>query len=207
MARMTGRSPHPQVRARAAWLAQLHLNWACASVAAAVLTLGVVATSPAAPDAIDAGSPVDVTATVWRQRLVGTWVLTSLYDEDETGEEIDQWSFNPYGRLSFDRDGRFAVRLQDGLGFGLCIAYAGTYEPTADRKIRFHPDSFAFPGHDETDRVATPTWRDGQLDLISSALPSLAGSFYSRTVWQYTGATADTSVSPCGRQVVKAPLK
>jgi hypothetical protein len=133
---MIGRSPrlYQRVRGHVACLPQYCLVWTHASVAAAVLAVAFVPTSVAAPDATEAPLS-DGTATVWRQRLAGTWVLTSLYDEDEIGDEVDEWSFNPYGRLSFDRDGRFAVRLQDGLGFGLCITYAGTYEVTADYNI------------------------------------------------------------------------
>jgi hypothetical protein len=206
MVRTTGNSPPLGQSVSGNAAAFLHFLLACtrASVAAALWAALVVSTSVA--DASDASSP-DATASMWRQRLTGTWVLTSLYDEDETGEEIDQWSFNPFGRLSFDRDGRFAVQLRDGLGFGLCVAYAGTYDATADGKIVFHPDTWAAPGHDKADRLATPTWRGGELALISSARPSLVGSFYSHTVWQFMGVEANTAVPPCGRQVVKAPPK
>jgi hypothetical protein len=166
----------------------------------------LLAWSAARPEAINP-APYDGTATSWRDRLAGSWVLTSLYDEDESGEEVDQWSYEPYGRLSFDRDGHFALHLKDGLGFDLCVAYAGRYELTQDRSISFHPETWVHSGHDEADRIADLEWRNGQLHLTSSARPSLSGSFYSHSAWQYMGPQADTAAKPCRRRIVGAQPK
>ncbi len=131
--------------------------------------------------------------------ILGTWALTSFYDEDERGEEIEQWGLEPKGRLTFDAHGRFAFDLRDDLALGLCIAYAGSYEITAERQIRFHPDAWAVSGHDESTRLADLQRKDDLLELTSAARPSLAGSFYSHTIWRRLPDVTDARLTHCGR--------
>jgi hypothetical protein len=172
----------------------------------AMFLMVLLAWSAARPETVTAIAN-DATTTPWHDRLAGSWVLTSLYDEDESGEEVDQWSYEPYGRLSFDRDGHFALHLKDGLGFDLCVAYAGRYELTQDRELTFHPEAGMNSGREEAVRNADLEWRDGQLHLTSSARRSLSGSFYSHSAWQYMGPEADTAAKPCRRQIVGAQPK
>jgi hypothetical protein len=145
-----------------------------------------------------AAAPASSAIKPLAERIAGTWLLVSFYDEDETGEEIERWGTEPKGRLSFDDHGRFAFQLQDNLGFRLCAAYSGTYRIT-EARINFRPDTWAAPGNDEIDHVADVMLKGDILDLTSSMHPSLAGSAYSHTRWQRLPDAPDTRAKTCGR--------
>jgi hypothetical protein len=202
------RGPAPvrqKAKRRAAASARECVGCARAGLTAAVVLL--VALCPGQASAQSAGSdrvtycsaaPASQVKPA-HDRIVGTWVLTSFYEEDEYGEEVEQWGLDPKGRLSFDAHGRFAFELRDDLALGLCIAYSGTYEITAEGRIRFQPDTWAMAGHDESTRAADLLLKDTLLELTSSARPSLAGSFYSHTIWRHLRDVPDVRLAPCGR--------
>ena len=47
--------------------------------------------------------------------IVGTWKLSSLYEEDESGQDASTFGLNPEGRLVLDVAGNFSLQIMDEL--------------------------------------------------------------------------------------------
>jgi len=138
-----------------------------------------------------------------KEKLVGTWILVSIYDEDDGGDDIDPLGANPQGQLVFDANGHFsfqifgaAVRfasndrklgtaLENGIALQGSLAYFGTYSvDSAKLELALHVKRCLFPNWNGADRKASLTLSDSTLDLTSAVEPSLSGSYYSHSVWK-----------------------
>jgi hypothetical protein len=133
--------------------------------------------------------------------LIGTWELSSLYDEDERGQEALTFGLNPEGRLVLDGAGKFSLHIIDDsplnapgcsrssaavtrvMAGPTMLAYFGTYSIDSKSTIHLHVDRGLAPNWDNTDRVADVILIDNRMELISSIAASPTGSNYSHLVW------------------------
>ena len=156
---------------------------------AAVLALGSLVSSPSgaevpAPDGIQ-----------------GSWVLQSIYEEDETGQDLERWGerpvghfiADPAGHFSFQLVGRGAIRFASVASAPVCsalsdreaLAYAGTYVLHAEQsKIMLQIEDATIAGWDKSHPEAWITVSADTLDLISSVESSPTGAFYTHFVWK-----------------------
>ena len=138
-----------------------------------------------------------------KEKLAGTWILVSIYDEDERAEDVDPFGTNPQGQLVFDNNGHFSFQifgsavkfasndrqlgtaLENGIAMQGSLAYFGTYSvDSAKLGLALHIKRSLFPNWNEADRKASLTLSGARLDLTSAIEPSLSGSYYSHSVWK-----------------------
>jgi hypothetical protein len=137
------------------------------------------------------------------ERLVGTWTLVSIYDEDERAEDVEPFGSDPQGQLVLDSHGHFSFQifgpavkfasndrklgtaLENGIAMQGSLAYFGTYSVDSSKvELTLHVKVCLFPNWNGTDRRASLTVNDSRLDLTSAAEPSFSGSYYSHSVWK-----------------------
>ena len=138
-----------------------------------------------------------------KEKLVGTWILVSIYDEDERGEDVDPFGTTPQSQLVFDSYGHFSFQifgsavkfasndrkrgtaLENGIAMQGSLAYFGTYSvDSAKLELALHIKRCLFPNWNDADRKASLTLSNARLDLTSAVEPSLSGSYYSHSVWK-----------------------
>ena len=141
--------------------------------------------------------------TSLQEQLIGTWILVSIYDEDERAEDVEPFGDNPQGQLVFDSYGHFSFQifgpavkfesndrklgtaLENGIAMQGSLAYFGTYSvDSAKLQLTLHVKRCLFPNWNGVDRKASLTLNNTGLDLTSSAEPSLSGSYFSHSVWK-----------------------
>jgi Lipocalin-like domain len=145
---------------------------------------------------------VEEHALTIREQIVGTWRLESIYEEDSSGEEIDQFGVAPAGLLMADRHGNFSFQIMsiDGRRYaakGLspvstgnggiveAMDYFGTYAVNeGNHKLTLHVEYCLFRSCDATDRTAELKIHGDTMELISTVDASPTGASYSRTVWK-----------------------
>jgi lipocalin-like protein len=143
-------------------------------------------------------APVRASAQEGR-RIIGTWDLLSLYDEN-AGKEVDIFGANPSGRLTLDSARFFSFILltdtplispacnrsaapmtRDALGPGT-VAYYGNYSLREPNIVAFHIERGLTGRWKHFDREAEFHLTDDKLSLVSS-FRSLTGSDYSHLTW------------------------
>ena len=133
--------------------------------------------------------------------IEGTWVLQSIYEENDGGEDIDRWGERPTGQFIADASGRFsfqlvgrgAIRFATASSSPACsqtsdreaLAYAGKYEldPEQDR-IRLEVEDATIIGWDGNHPTASINISQDRLDFVSSTETSPTGAFYTHMVWK-----------------------
>ena len=135
-----------------------------------------------------------------REQFVGTWRLDSIYEESAEGEDIDQFGIAPDGSLMADQQGNFSFQIMstDGRRYAArgtpsmisptgileAMTYFGTYEVNErSNKLTLHVVHCLFRSCDNNNRTADLKIRGDTMELIS-AVETLTGAFYSRTVWK-----------------------
>jgi hypothetical protein len=136
-----------------------------------------------------------------KESVIGTWELSSLYDEDERGEEALTFGLKPGGRLVLDGDGNFSLHIIDDapLSQPSCrlnsaavtratagptmLGYFGTYSIDPKSAIHLHVDRSLAPNWDNTDRVADVILIDKRMEFVSSLVASPTGSNFSHLIW------------------------
>jgi hypothetical protein len=135
-------------------------------------------------------------------RITGAWRLVSIYEEDESGEDIDIFGTNPQGQFIATSSGQFSFQIVSGdgrrlaarqqvvtvsearVGLREALTYFGTY--SLDERtgaLNFHISYCLFRSCDGTTRKASVEFVDGKLVFTSVVEPSPTGSFYSRLIW------------------------
>jgi len=133
--------------------------------------------------------------------IAGSWVLQSIYEEDDTGQDLDQWGERPAGHFiadaaghfSFQLVGRGAIRFASASSAPVCsalsdreaLAYAGTYVLDAEQSsITLQIEDATIAQWDKSHPKASIIIRAYTLDFISSAETSPTGAFYTHLVWK-----------------------
>jgi hypothetical protein len=129
--------------------------------------------------------------------VVGIWKLLSLYEEDESGQDVVSFGRNCGGRLILDAAGRFSLQI-GGDVFATAfrrdpanataalvsarapmLAYLGRYSFDHGRTIHFHVEHGLAPPDPAADVTLI-----GDLMELTSGEQSPTGSNYSHLVWQ-----------------------
>ena len=139
-------------------------------------------------------------------RLLGNWILVSVYEEDRGGEELDRWGSAPEGQFIANADGSFSflmigrnvIRLAGNNAEQACARLRACRE-TMDRKVVGYTGTFSFKEKgklslevsDGLERgwtglkiSADINWQDGQMHFVTASDPSPTGSFYAHLVWR-----------------------
>ena len=164
-------------------------------------TMAVLSYSGAAASAERATARQHQLASI-KEQIAGTWQLVSIYEENDSGEDIDEFGAFPKGRLMTDRRGNFSLQISpegrfdsadtqgtvnktpDG-GSLNATTYFGTYlVDDASRKLTLRIEHCLFRNCDQTNRTAELKIRGDTMELMSAIKPSLTGAPYSHTIWK-----------------------
>jgi hypothetical protein len=154
----------------------------------AILALVCQANGPASAQALD------------KHAVEGTWVLQSIYEEDDAGEELDRWGDKPtghfiadtWGHFSFQLVGRGAIRVASASSAPGCskitdreaLAYTGRYVMNAEQgTITLAIEDATVAGWDRNRPKASIAVGQDTLDFVSS-IESATGVFYTHLVWK-----------------------
>src|SRR5262245_33958557 len=174
------------------------------SIIAATATVTAVAVfDPACAQTSD--RPV-VTAPIkssMNKRIVGAWRLVDVYEENESGEDIEVFGTNPQGQFIASGGGQFSFQIVSGEGRRLAahkhvitvtetgsglreaLTYFGTYVLDETKStLTLKPRYCLFRSCDSTIRKTSVEFVNDNLVFTSVLGPSPTGSFYSRLVWR-----------------------
>jgi len=129
--------------------------------------------------------------------VVGTWKLLSLYEEDESGQDVRTCGDKPEGQLILDAAGGFWLQMCRDLlsttrpkptsapatlvsAHTSIITYRGQYSIDQGRTIHFHVERGLAP----VEPAAAVILVGEQMELTSSSDQSPTGANYSHMVWQ-----------------------
>ena len=139
-------------------------------------------------------------------RIAGKWTLVSVYEENDTGEELGRWGDNPEGQFTAAADGRFSLlivsrnitRIATTAAEKACsnlrscremlslkvICYSGVFAADAENKISFDIDDSIERGWKGTRVLTSVTFRSNEMHFVTASDPSPTGSFYVHLVWK-----------------------
>jgi lipocalin-like protein len=131
--------------------------------------------------------------------VVGTWKLLSLYEENESGQDVLTCGHKPEGQLILDAAGGFSLQIGSDLlsttrprpdpasaaatlvsSHVSMINYRGRYSFDRGRTIHFHVERGLAPA----DPAAQILIIGDRLELMSSSDQSPTGANFSHMVWQ-----------------------
>jgi Lipocalin-like domain len=124
-----------------------------------------------------------------KEAIVGPWVITSVFDEYQSGEKRDNWGGPVTGQLTFGRTGRFSTIIigpSDALmktddprkPDALIVAYYGSYTvDEAGKKINGKIEGASYSPRVNMDTTWTVQGSDDKLTLIGSPRRDQHGTF------------------------------
>jgi hypothetical protein len=149
-----------------------------------------------------APAPVGSKEQSFNAAVVGTWKLSSLYDEDASAREVAIFGLHPAGHLMLDSAANFSFQLISDLHWTTfhcrhaetvvtrqsegpgTVAYFGKYFIDPRHRIHLLVEHGLTPEWDHADRVADLTIAGDRMEFVSSMVASPSGSNYSHLVWQ-----------------------
>jgi hypothetical protein len=139
-------------------------------------------------------------------RIVGAWVLVSIYEEDSGGEDLDRWGSAPEGQLILRADGSFSflmvgrnvVRLASTNAEQACarlracretmdrkvVGYTGTFSISENAKLSLQITDGLERGWKEARILTEVRLQDNQMHFVTASDPSPTGSFYAHLIWR-----------------------
>jgi len=135
------------------------------------------------------------------QAVEGSWVLQSIYEENDGGQDLDRWGERPTGHFIADASGHFsfqivgrdAIRVASVLSSPLCtmpsdreaLAYAGTYQldPRQSRMMLRIEDA-TLAEWDRSHPNVSVTVGPDRLDFVTSGETSPTGAFYTHLAFK-----------------------
>lgn len=124
-----------------------------------------------------------------QQELVGTWLLTSIYNEYQDGSKVENFGRNVKGTAIYDRNGRFSWLVIGEVRPELVsddprrpdaplVAYYGTYSVNEEnRVITYNNEEASHKVNRGVRRMATATIEGDKLKLVTSPLQDKKGTF------------------------------
>ena len=125
----------------------------------------------------------------FKEAIIGPWIITSVFDEYQTGERRDNWGGPVKGQLTFGRTGRFTTiiigpsaasmktddpRKPDAL----VVAYYGSYTvDEAGKKINGKIEGASYSPRVNMDTTWTVQGSGDKLTLIGSPRKDQHGTF------------------------------
>ena len=125
----------------------------------------------------------------FKEAIIGPWVITSVFDEYQTGEKKDNWGGPVKGQITFGRTGRFTTiiigpsaasmksddpRKPDAL----VVAYYGSYTvDEAAKKINGKIEGASYSPRVNMDTTWTVQGSGDKLTLVGSPRKDQHGTF------------------------------
>ncbi len=138
-----------------------------------------------------------------KEQIVGTWRLSSIYEEDTGAEDIAQFGPGPKGLFMADRQGNFSFQIMSnggrryaasgGSSAGMmrsarlvdAMTYFGTYAvDQQNHKLKLQVATCLYRSCDKTERTAELRIRGNTMEFISAGESTPTGAFYSHIVWK-----------------------
>jgi Lipocalin-like domain len=136
-------------------------------------------------------------------KLVGTWMLDSIYVEGPDGSRFDPFGANPTGVLIMDGKGRISVQFigsdlpkfvsndrlngtpeEDKAVVQRILCYFGTYSVSeADHSLNIHIESSSFPNWKGADQKRFLALKDDEMKWTNPTASSGLG-FTGHTIWE-----------------------
>lgn len=145
---------------------------------------------------IMATSIAHASAQTLKEQLVGTWILTSNFEEYQDGRRENPFGPNLKGQVTFDSTGRFSVLLipsdrakaggNSRNPVGPAVGHFGTYSvDEADKSLTHHIESSLFPNFEGASRKYSITSIGADvLRLRGTSIPSPQGAFVPVQEWK-----------------------
>ena len=124
-----------------------------------------------------------------KEAIVGPWVITSVFDEYQSGEKRDNWGGPVTGQLTFGRTGRFSTIIIGPSDASMktddprkpdapIVAYYGSYTvDEAGKKINGKIEGASYSPRVNMDTTWTVQGSDDKLTLIGSPRRDQHGTF------------------------------
>lgn len=136
-----------------------------------------------------------------REAVNGTWTLVSIYEEDDTGDDLDRWGNKPTGTFIADESGHFMLQLVGRnainiatlskslapryIGDRCILGYAGRLLiDEAAGKVTFQIEAAVDKAWDTPRPSTSMSLKHDTLHFVSSAEVSPTGAFYLHAVWK-----------------------
>lgn len=137
-----------------------------------------------------AGAPAN--AQSLQDQIVGTWTLSSVYDQHEDGSKTNPWGDGVEGQLTYTANGRFSLMIISAnrapsngpppTPVGPALGYFGTY--TVDSGAVVHlPERSTFPNWEGKDRPLTTTVTGDQMAQTAPAIGPPGQSYVPHLNW------------------------
>jgi hypothetical protein len=140
-----------------------------------------------------------------QQSLEGAWVLYTIYENDEGGEDVDQFDIDPHGELLFDSKGHFSFaifgsaakfrsgnrlqgnRLEIDAMAKLNLSYYGTYQvDDANNTLMLRIVRCSFANWNGSVRSTSIAISGNRLEFTATGSDTPTGAYYSHSVWTRT---------------------
>lgn len=139
-------------------------------------------------------------------RVLGKWILVSVYEENSSGEDLDRWGSAPEGQFTANADGSFSflmvgrnvIRLAGTNAEQACarlracrdtmdrrvVGYTGTFSISENGKLSLAVADALERGWTGTKISADVNWQGNHMHFVTASDPSPTGSFYAHLVWR-----------------------
>lgn len=132
-----------------------------------------------------------------QDRVIGTWLLSTIYDEYTDGRKVNPWGPAVKGMIIFDGKGRFSWQIfgsnrpkfasnnrregtpeENKAVVQETQSYFGTYAVNdADSKIALHIERSLFPNWDGVDQTRAVKLEGDLMTYVANPIPSANGAF------------------------------
>jgi len=135
-----------------------------------------------------AAVPCMALAQSLKSAIVGSWLVTSIVDRYDSGEQINNWG-TPKGNISFDAAGRFSQIIVGDAEPALksadprkpdapVVAYYGTYSVNeATKTVTFQLEAASFSPRAGATFTSTVDIKGGTMKIIGSGRKDQRGAF------------------------------
>jgi hypothetical protein len=125
----------------------------------------------------------------FKEAIIGPWIITSVFDEYQTGEKKDNWGGPVKGQLTFGRTGRFTTIIIGPAAASMksddprkpdapVVAYYGSYTvDEAGKKITGKIEAAAYSPRVNMETVWTVQGSGDKLTLVGSPRKDQHGTF------------------------------
>ena len=136
-----------------------------------------------------AASPATAQEKNFKEAIIGPWVITSVFDEYQSGEKKDNWGGPVKGQITFGRTGRFTTIIIGPPGASMktddprkpdamVVAYFGSYTVVeAGKKITGKIEGASYSPRVNMETTWTVQGSGDKLTLVGSPRKDQHGTF------------------------------
>lgn len=139
-----------------------------------------------------------------REQIVGTWMLTSIYDEYQDGRKTYPWGADVKAMLIFDNTGHFSWQIfgsnrpkfaannrregtaeENKAAVQETQSYFGTYVVNEqDSAVALHIERSLFPNWDGARQKRSVSFKDNEMRYVADPIPSSGGKFVPHLIFK-----------------------